>query len=206
MGSRCRRATRSAIGAQRPRRLHVVLAPETRRIGAHQATGAVPPGEGQQQDERHQRNAVPRREGEEEDEQPWNRQQRIDDAHERGIQPSRLAARHESHRRAEDDGKQRRGQPNEQGEPQATRHAREHIAAELIGAEQVTRARGQQRLVEQVTLRGRIRQQQWPEDRTDGEECEQDDSGPAAGATPDRGKRASLPWLTEYAPSDRARR
>ena len=93
-------------------------------------------------------------------------------------------ARDDPDRSAEHHGQARRGKPDDEREPKPGDDAGQHVTTQLVRSQQVPRPRREQGTGEEVSLRGRIRQRQRPDQRQQRQQHERNDTGATAGALP----------------------
>src|SRR6185295_17998806 len=103
---------------------------ERERLRAHETTHAEPARARHQQGERNEAETSPERRDQDQHEQPRDRQCRVDEAHEYGIDRTADEARDRADRDAERHGEKDGAESDGERDPAAVEEAREHVATE----------------------------------------------------------------------------
>ena len=135
-GSTWRQSTRDQLDAAGVRRLDVHALADAQHLGAHDpgAGGDVGQPDGEADVERAEAEDGDQRQRQQ---QAGDGQQHVDDAHQRVVEPAADEAGDEADGRPDDDTDGDGEQRGAQRQPGAVHGAREQVAAELVGAEQV---------------------------------------------------------------------
>ena len=137
---------RGRCDADYARRLHVLLAFLDQSGAAHRARVGRPVGNADRDDQHDQRYVAvraARQDGarnaidQERDQDCRKRQLDVGGAHDEGVEPSATIARDEPQADAQHDRERDRSDPDEQGDARAEHDGGEHIAALIVGAEQI---------------------------------------------------------------------
>ena len=166
---------------------------EPEDLRAHEPARPEPPRRAHRRDEHDQRDPLPEREQEQEEEEPRDREGRIHQPHRDGVHRAAAVPGDEPHQGPHPDGHRDGNRRDRERDARPAGHAREHVAAQLVGAHGV-RPAGRLPAVLDVRLGDRTRQHERTRHGAGDHHREHQDADPSWRAAPDgpeqRGERA----------------